>query len=156
MKREDLKVGNVIETREGEKYVIGVDHSRVNKVARYLNNEIMTLEYFNHLDEMYNNDLKAANDGITKLDIVKVYEDMRSLVVDDITPIWERSPLEDLEFDTPIWVKDYPHDCFVISLFKGIDKDGKVLAWNMEGNDAPFASWNFYKLFSMEDLKNGK
>lgn len=153
MKKENLKVGNVIETREGKKYIVGVDHSRENKVARYLNDETMQLEYFNHLDEMYNDDLKAADDGVTRLDIVKVYNDMRSLVVDDITPIWERSPLDDLKYNSPIWVKGMTSDYYIICLFKGVDSCGRVIAGNhKEADQRHSPTWEKYKLFSAEDL----
>ena len=153
MKRKDLKLGNVIETRCGDKFVIGMGCSE-SLVLRVFDDERMTFKFDSYLDDVYSSQLDVYDGFGRDYDIVKIYKDISCLVNKEVRPIWERSPLENLEFDMPIWVKNYPRDRFVINLFKGIDKDGKVLAWNTEGNDAPFASWNFYKLFCMEALKN--
>ena len=145
--RKDLKLGNVIEVRCGEKFIVGMSEN-AQKVLRSFNDEFVKFEFESYLDNAYNENLDVHERIGCDYDIVKVYEDIRCLIDKEIAPIWERNALYDLEFDTPIWVKNVNEGEFVIRLFKGVESNGKVLAWDGEGQNTPVVDWDCYKLFT--------
>lgn len=108
MKKEDLKYGNVIENRRGDKYLIGYD-KRLRNLTR--------VGYVN-IDD-YDENLKCIyypNFLCPELDIVKVYEDYTCQEV-----LWERK-------DKPVLTEDEK------TILKNLPKKFKYIARDKNGN----------------------
>lgn len=160
MRLEDLKVGNVIEVESGERFVVGFN-SIAGMVLRKLVLTTYTFEHEISIDNFYDCFFRAKDGYFDKYSVFKIYENIGCLVDDSVQPIWERCPLYDLKFNELIWVRDKFDGEFGwrLSMFKGVSSDGKIIAsWhkNIEAETlkATF-SWDEWKPFSMDDLKEG-
>ena len=105
MKTEDLKYGNVVETRNGNKYIY-------NKTDRHfisLDGRDFLLQY------LYSDDLKTDNRNRNEFDIIKVYEDYTCQKV-----LWESKEIA-LTDDKKV-------------ILRNVDKDYKWIARDRNNN----------------------
>ena len=103
MKKSDLKYGNVIETRNGNKYLYYITTS--NQLLNLKDNFNISLDYYNE------NLLHISNCGL--LDIMKVYKDYTCKEL-----IWERKEEPKLTEDEKAILRNVPQ------YYKWIARDG--------------------------------
>ena len=95
MKKSDLKYGNVVETREGIKYLYHCKNS-----ARFLNLDYDGFLWIHNFDE----NLKYIDD-LNEFDIMKVYKDYTCKEL-----LWERKEKPQLNEDEKAILKNVPKE----------------------------------------------
>lgn len=159
MKIEDLKAGNVIEVESGEKFVVGLNRAS-EMVLRRLVLPTWVFEFEIVIENLYDCSFRAKDAYFDKYDIFRIYEDISCLVDNSVKPIWGRDLLHELKLNDLIWVRDCGELDWRLAMFKGVHYGGKeVLATSyknidIKGVEGSF-SWSEWKLFSMDDLKEG-
>lgn len=154
MKREELKVGNVIETKEGKKFIVA--YNKVDEfVIRTLNTYTFTTTWEGYLKQTFDEDLKYLNREFPQNDIVAVYEDISVFVI-GATPIWEADPLEFLPYNSIILVKDNEDDYFRIKFFKGVKNGYPMAASTREATISGAYGWDQYQLLDDKEVENAE
>lgn len=157
MKKRDLKYGNVVETRNGARYLY---HCAISDKLLHLE----SLGYVN-LDN-YNENLKFNNGNLNEFDIMKVYKDYTCKEL-----LWERKEKPQLNEDEKAILRNVPKHykwiardkCGTICVF--IDKPHKSgLGWGgnffevlvLFSHLFQFIKWEDDEPYSIEELLKGK
>lgn len=157
MKKSDLKYGNVVETRNGARYLY---HCAISDKLLHLE----SLGYVN-LDN-YNENLKFNNGNLNEFDIMKVYKDYTCKEL-----LWERKEKPQLNEDEKAILRNVPKHykwiardkCGTICVF--IDKPHKSgLGWGgnffevlvLFSHLFQFIKWEDDEPYSIEELLKGK
>ena len=106
MKKSDLEYGNVVETREGKKYLYHCKNSE-----QFLNLDYNGFLWIRNFDE----NLKCIND-LNEFDIMKVYKDYTCKEL-----LWERKEKPKLTEDEKVILRNVPQ------YYKWIARDGSGL-----------------------------
>ena len=157
MKKSDLKYGNVVETRNGARYLY---HCAISDKLLHLE----SLGYVN-LDN-YNENLKFNNGNLNEFDIMKVYKDYTCKEL-----LWERKEKPQLNEDEKAILRNVPKHykwiardkCGTICVF--IDKPHKSgLGWGgnffevlvLFSHLFQFIKWEDEEPYSIEELLKGE
>ena len=157
MKKRDLKYGNVVETRNGARYLY---HCAISDKLLHLE----SLGYVN-LDN-YNENLKFNNGNLNEFDIMKVYKDYTCKEL-----LWERKEKPQLNEDEKAILRNVPKHykwiardkCGTICVF--IDKPHKSgLGWGgnffevlvLFSHLFQFIKWEDEEPYSIEELLKGE
>ena len=157
MKKSDLKYGNVVETREGIKYLYHCKNS-----ARFLNLDYDGFLWINDFDENLN--IIDCDNG---LDIMKVYKDYTCKEL-----LWERKETPKLTEDEKVILRSLPKD------YKWVARDASGMVyiypqrptkvsciWSGNGfggivipfdNLFQFIEWEDEEPYSIEELLKGE
>ena len=157
MKKSDLEYGNVVELRNGGKYV--VYHCGSGKALISL----ITGEWVDLVDK-YNEDLIDVND-IIEFDIMKVYKDYTCKEL-----LWERKEKPQLTEDEKVILKNVPYDYKWIArdidgclyVYESKPKKG-IIMWESDGLPMipfdhlfQFIKWEDEEPYSIEELLEGE
>ena len=104
MKKCDLKCGNIVETRNGDKYLL-------------YDNDFLNLAGGGYLSPNHYNEDLTSTDDYTKFDIMKVYKDFTCKEL-----LWERKEKPKLTEDEKVILKNVDKDYKWIAR----DKDGTL------------------------------
>ena len=156
MKKSDLKYGNVVETRNGARYLY---HCAISDKLLHLE----SLGYVN-LDN-YNENLKFNNGNLNEFDIMKVYKDYTLTEL-----LWERKETPKLTEDEKVILRNLPKkykwiardNSTCIQLFT--NKPNKITWWwnGAEGIKLvfphlfQFIKWEDEEPYLIEDLLKGE
>ena len=134
MKKSDLKYGNVVETREGIKYLYHCKNS-----AQFLNLDYDGFLWIRNFDE----NLKCIDD-LNELDIMKVYKDYTLTEL-----LWERKEEPKPTYDEKIILRNLPKKYKYIAR----DKNGLIFLYAKKPNKCEY-SWGGckYMLLPLEHL----
>lgn len=153
MKKSELKIGYVIEIKDGRRLIIGInDTSNCELLAKKYVDELGSFctEYslYNILDE----NLKIKNNKYENYEVVKVWSDKKALFDYSIKPTWERKFLDDLKYNSPIWVRDENTENWQIALFKEEDDetDAVIAGFTKECNGSLFYQCKEFKMSDLE------
>ena len=100
MKKCDLKCGNIVETRNGDKYLL-------------YDNDFLNLAGGGYLSPNHYNEDLTSTDDYTKFDIMKVYKDFTCKEL-----LWERKEKPKLTEDEKVILRNVPQ------YYKWIARDG--------------------------------
>ena len=136
MKKSDLKYGNVVETREGIKYLYHCKNS-----DKFLNLEYDAFLWIRNFDE----NLKCIND-LNELDIMKVYKDYTLKEL-----LWERKEKPKLTEDEKTILRNVPKHYKWIAR----DKNGLICMYIKKPSKCEY-SWGAckYMLLPFDHLFN--
>lgn len=152
MKKSDLRIGNVVETRNGNKYLL-YDDDFINLIGS------------GYLDLIqYNENLMSA-DNYTKLDIMKVYKDYTCKEL-----LWERKEKPQLTEDEKVILKNVPKEykwiardsSGMVYMFIEKPEKGQAIWYGFGQPMIPFAhlfqfvKWEDEEPYSIEDLLKGE
>ena len=101
MKKSDLKYGNVVEIRNGLKFLY-IGNSNLSLKTDFLR---LDREDFNLLVSYYRNDCTYNNRNLQHLDIMKVYNDYTCEVL-----LWERKEKPQLTEDEKVILRNLPKE----------------------------------------------
>lgn len=154
MRKEDLKNGMVVEYKNGKR--------RLYLDGLFFDKDLTERGQIESYDKFL-----IAEGGYNNLNIVKVFKDYRALratdkdIVNQDLLLWKREDETDwskVAIDTPILVKDYEHDNWLVRHFAGLNKLGKVYAWNdgktsytVKNKEIEKIPWNQAKLLNDEN-----
>lgn len=150
MRKTDLKIGYVVEFRDGGKAIVGKRNTATNDLClrEYLSISGIFAKCAKFDD--YNDNLKFAHDNDGDWDIVKVYDKKEALFI-DCEPIWQVHPFESLEKYTPILVKTKHIDTWRIAMFLEVNEQEEVIATEYIGGTGCICTE--YKLFNKDKVK---
>ena len=147
MKKSDLKYGNVVETREGIKYLYHCKNS-----DKFLNLDFDGFLWIRNFDE----NLKCIND-LNELDIVKVYKDYTCKEL-----LWKRKEEPKPTEDEKVILRNLPKEYKWIArdkrntlyVYKENEPFTTGTVWNNHSdNYARFPYDDIFKSISWEDIK---
>ena len=150
MKKCDLKCGNIVETRNGDKYLL-------------YDNDFLNLAGGGYLSPNHYNEDLTSTDDYTKFDIMKVYKDFTCKEL-----LWERKEKPKLTEDEKVILKNVDKDYKWIAR----DKDGTlsfhyvkphkeayfwssleaIYVWDLFPNLFRFIKWEDEEPYSIEEL----
>ena len=163
MKKSDLKYGNVVEIRNGSKYLYIGDNVNLIFKTDFLR---LDREDFDLLVSHYQNDFTYNNRNLQHLDIMKVYKDYTCKEL-----LWERKEKPQLNEDEKAILRNVPKHykwiardkCGTICVF--IDKPHKSgLGWGgnffevlvLFSHLFQFIKWEDEEPYSIEELLKGE
>ena len=139
MKKSDLKYGNVVETRNGARYLY---HCAISDKLLHLE----SLGYVN-LDN-YNENLKFNNGNLNEFDIMKVYKDYTCKEL-----LWERKEKPQLNEDEKAILRNIDKEYKWIAR----DDDGLLCVYKEKPSKDDYDGWNdsafsFASLWAFDNL----
>ena len=139
MKKSDLKYGNVVETRNGARYLY---HCAISDKLLHLE----SLGYVN-LDN-YNENLKFNNGNLNEFDIMKVYKDYTCKEL-----LWERKEKPQLNEDEKAILRNIDKEYKWIAR----DDDGLLCVYKEKPTKDDYDGWNdsafsFASLWAFDNL----
>ena len=154
MKKSDLKCGNVVEVRNGDKYLL-------------YDNDFFNLAGGGYLSPNQYNENLASADDYTKFDIMKVYKDYTCKEL-----LWERKEKPKLTEDEKVILRNLPRyykwiardeDNMVYLYTQKPVKEKTIGRWRGLGESAiqfghlfQFIKWEDEKPYLIEELLGGK
>lgn len=119
MKKEDLKVGNVVYLRDGSIFTLK-EHCKVGMSLYKFDTNTHDFSYDRCCD-CFDDNIKHYND--IRYDVIKIYKDMSIYFDDSIKYIWIRDDLEGVKKGDLVWVSD--DECedrkWMLKLFQCVD-----------------------------------
>ena len=155
MKKSDLEYGNIVETREGIKYLYHCKHSE-----QFLSLDDDGFLWIRYFDKNLKN-----SDGLNEFDIMKVYKDYTCKEL-----LWERKEEPKLTEDEKVILRNVPYDYKWIArdidgclyVYESKPKKG-ITMWESDGLPMipfvhlfQFIKWEDVEPYSIEELLKGE